>query len=145
MIFDLKRIFTQKIEAVDDSVIMQFFNISINITVKLPAYLYVILCSRIAAKINKYLIQTFLNAESEINIMNHKITEVCDISIHCEITFEMQTADSEKAPFYNCAENVKMKMIDVTSTFSIFIVKGVENELIFEHLWEQMIEANIFS
>ena len=78
-------------------------------------------------------------------MINHKVAEVYGISIHCEVTLEMQTADSGKALFYNCAKNVEVKMIDITSTFSIFIVKEVENELIFKHLWKQVIEANISS
>ena len=78
---------------------MQFFNISINITVKLPACLYIILCLRIAVKINEYLIQTLLNAESEINMMNCKVIEVCDISIYCEITLKMQTVNLRKVFF----------------------------------------------
>ena len=111
---------------------VQFFDISINITVELPAHLYVTLCSRIAAKINGCLIQMLLNTESEINIINCKIVEICDIPICCEVTLEMQTADSEKASFYSCAENVKMKMTDIISILSIFVVKEVENKLIFE-------------
>ena len=111
---------------------VQFFDISINITIKLPACLYAVLCSKITAKINEHLIQTLLNAESEINIINHKVTEVYDIPIHCEVIFEMQTADSEKALFYNCVENVKVKMADIIFTLFIFITKEVENELIFE-------------
>ena len=78
-------------------------------------------------------------------MINYKITEVCDIFIHCKVTFKMQTADSEKAPFYNCAENVEMKMTGITSTLSIFVTKGVENELILEHPWEQAVEINIFN
>ena len=124
---------------------VQFFNININITVELPAHLYTALCFRIAVKINKHLIQTLLNAESEINMINHKVAKVYDISIHCKITLEMWIADSKKALFYNCTENVKMKMIDITSIFSIFIIEKVENELIFEHLWEQAVKINIFS
>ena len=46
----------------------------------------------------------------------------------------MQTTDSEKTFFYSCAENVKMKMVDIISTLSIFVAKKVENELIFKHL-----------
>ena len=145
MISDLKKTFMWKTEAADDFIIMQFFNININITVELSAYLYAVLCSKIAVKINEHLIQTFLNTESEINMMNCKIVKVCGISIHCEITFEMQTADSGKTPFYSCAENIKMKMTGIISTFFIFVTEGVENELILEHLWEQVIEINIFS
>ena len=48
-------------------------------------------------------------------------------------------------PFYNCAENVEVKMADITSTLFIFVAEGVENELILEHLWKQMVEANISS
>ena len=59
-----------------------------------------------------------------------------DIFIYCEITLKMWTADSGKAPFYNCAENVKVKVIDIISTLFIFVVKGIKNELIFEHFWE---------
>ena len=90
-----------KTEAADDSVTVQFLDININITVELPAYLYATLCSRIAVKVNKYLIQTFLNTESEINMINYKIIEVCDISICCEVTLKMRTADSEKVSFYD--------------------------------------------
>ena len=68
--------------------------------------------------------------------MNCKIAEICDIFICCEITLEMWTVNSRKVPFYNCAKNVKIKVIDVIFTFSIFVVKEVENELILEHLWE---------
>ena len=114
--------------------IIQFFNISINITVKLSACLYIILCSKIAAKINEYLIQTLLNAESEINIMNYKIIEVCDISTCCKVILKMRTADLKKISFYNCAKNVEVNVIDVIFIFFIFIMKKVENELIFEHL-----------
>ena len=77
--------------------------------------------------------------------MNYKVAETCDIPICCEVTLEMQTADSRKAPFYSCAENVEVKMTDVISTLSIFVTEGVENELILEHLWEQAVEANTFS
>ena len=77
--------------------------------------------------------------------MNYKIVEICDISICCEVTFEMQTADSGKAPFYSCAKNVKIKMTDVISTLFIFIAERVENKLIFKHFWEQVVEINIFS
>ena len=77
--------------------------------------------------------------------MNCKIAEIYDIFICCEVTFEMQTADSEKALFYNCAENVEVEVADVISILSIFVVKGVENELILECLWEWVIKANIFS
>ena len=65
--------------------------------------------------------------------MNYKIVEICDIFIHCEVTFKMKTADSGKALFYNCAENVKVNVIDVISIFFIFVAEGVENELIFKH------------
>ena len=134
-----------KTETADDSVIVQFLDISIDITVRLSAHLYAALYFRIAAKINECLIQTLLNAESEINIMNHKIAEICGISICCKVILEMQTADSEKVFFYSCAENVEMKMIDVISTFFIFVMKEVENELIFECFWEQAVEVNTFS
>ena len=53
---DLKKTFMLKTKAVDNFVIMQFFNININITVELSAHLYITLCSKITAKINKYLI-----------------------------------------------------------------------------------------
>ena len=66
-------------------------------------------------------------------MINCKIAETCNISICCEVTLKMRTADSEKVPFYNCIENVEMKMIDIIFTFFIFVMKGVENELIFEH------------
>ena len=56
MISDLKRTFTQKTKAADNFIIMQFFNISINIIIKLPAHLYITLCLKIAAKINECLI-----------------------------------------------------------------------------------------
>ena len=125
--------------------IVQFFGINIDITIELPACLYITLCSKIAAKINGHLIQTLLNAESEINIMNCKVVEIYDISICCEVTLKMRTADSEKVPFYNCAENVEMNMTDVIFILSIFVAEGVENELIFEHLWEWVIEANTFN
>ena len=115
---------------------MQFFSISIDIIIKLFAHLYALSCLKIAVKINKCLIQTFLNAESEINMMNCKIVETYNISIHCEVTFEMRTADSKKASFYNCAENVEVKITDIISIFFIFIMKGVENELILEHFWK---------
>ena len=52
----LKRTFTQKTEAADDFMIMQFLNINIDITVELPAHLYATSCSRITAKINEYLV-----------------------------------------------------------------------------------------
>ena len=77
--------------------------------------------------------------------MNCKIAKICDISICCEVTLKMWIIDSEKAFFYNYAENVEMKVTDVISTLSIFVAKGVENELILECLWEQMIEVNTFS
>ena len=134
-----------KTEAADDSVTVQFFDISISITIELPACLYATSCSRIAAKINKHLIQTLLNAESEINMMNCKIIEICDISICCEVTLKMRTADSEKMLFYNCAENVEVNVTDIISILSIFVMEGVENELIFEHFWEQAVEINTFS
>ena len=78
-------------------------------------------------------------------MINYKVAEVCDISIHCEVTLEMWTADSGKAFFYSCAENVKVEMIDVISTFFIFVAEGVENELIFKCFWEQTVEVNIFN
>ena len=134
-----------KTEVADGSVTVQFFSISIDIMIELPAHLYATSCSRIAAKVNRCLIQTLLNAESEINIMNCKIAETCDISIYCEVTLEMWTADSEKMPFYDYAENVEVKVADVTSTLFIFVVKGIENELILKCPWEQVIEINIFS
>ena len=134
-----------KIETADDFVTVQFFNININITVELPAYLYAVSCFRIAVKINKHLIQTLLNAESKINMINYKIVKICDILIYCEVIFKMWIADSGKVLFYNCTENIKMKMADVTFILSIFVVKGIENELILECPWEQMIEANTFS
>ena len=124
---------------------VQFFNISIDITVGLPACLYAILCLRIAVKINEYLIQTLLNAKSEINMMNHKIAETYSISIYCEVTLEMRTADSEKAPFYSCAENVEVKVTDIIFILSIFVAEGVENELILKCFWEQVIEVNTFN
>ena len=145
MVPDLKRTFMWKTETADDFITVQFFDISINITIKLPACLYAALCSRIAVKINECLIQTLLNAESEINMMNYKIAEICDIPIYCEVTFEMQTADSGKTLFYNCAENVEMEIAGITSTLFIFIAKGVENELILEHLWKQAVKINISS
>ena len=113
---------------------VQFFGININITIGLPAHLYATSYLRITAKVNEHLIQTLLNAESKINMMNYKVVEVYDISISCEITFKMQTADSGKASFYSYAENVEVKMIDITSTLFIFVTKKVENELILEHL-----------
>ena len=113
---------------------MQFFDISINITVKLSAHLYAASCLKITTKINEYLIQTLLNAESEINMINYKVVKTYDISIHCEVIFEMKTADSGKALFYSCAENVKMNVIDIIFIFSIFVAERVENELILEHL-----------
>ena len=75
--------------------------------------------------------------------MNYKIIKIYSISIHCEVTLKIWTADSEKAPFYNCAENVEMKMAGITSTLFIFVAERVENELILEHLWEQTVEINI--
>ena len=69
-------------------------------------------------------------------MINYKIIEVYNISICCEVIFEMRTADSEKVSFYDCAENVKMKMADVISTLSIFVIERIENELIFECSWE---------
>ena len=78
-------------------------------------------------------------------MINYKIAETCNILIHCEITLEMQTADLKKASFYSCAENVEIKIINIIFILSIFVVKKVENELIFEHLWEQAVETNIFS
>ena len=68
--------------------------------------------------------------------MNCKIAGVCDISIHCEVIFEMRTADLEKMSFYSCAENVKVEITDVIFTLFIFVVEEVENGLIFEHFWE---------
>ena len=56
MVFDLKKTFMWKTETADGFMTVQFFNISINTTIKLPAHLYVVLCFRIAAKINEYLI-----------------------------------------------------------------------------------------
>ena len=125
-----------KTEAADDSVTVQFFNISIDIMIELPACLYATSYSRITVKVNKCLIQTLLNAESEINMINHKITEICNIPIYCEVTLEMRIADSGKVPFYSCAKNVEMKIADVISILSIFVTERVENELILEHLWE---------
>ena len=113
---------------------MQFLNININTTVELPAHLYIILCLKITAKINKHLIQIFLNAESEINMMNHKIAEIYDISICCEVTFEMKTVDLRKTFFYNYTENVEVNITDITFILFIFITKGIENELIFKCL-----------
>ena len=81
-------------------------------------------------------IQRLLNAKSEINIINYKIAEIYDISICCKVILKMKTADSEKASFYNCAENIEMNMADIISTLFIFVMKGVENELILKHLWE---------
>ena len=77
-----------------------------------------------------------MNTRSEINMINCKIADTYNISIHCEITLEMWTADSRKMFFYNCTENVEVKMIDVIFIFSIFVTKEVENELIFKCLWE---------
>ena len=136
IISNLKRIFMWKTEAVDDFMTVQFFNININITVELFACLYTTSCSKIAAKINECLIQTLLNVESEINMMNCKVAETCDIFIHCEVILEMWTADLKKMLFYDCVENVKVKMTDIISTLFIFIVKEVENELIFKYFWE---------
>ena len=113
---------------------VQFFDINIDIIIKLPAHLYAASCSRIAAKINEHLIQTLLNTESEINMMNCKVAEMCDIFICCKVTLKMQTVNSGKAFFYNCTENVEMKMADIIFTLFIFIIKRVENELILEHL-----------
>ena len=124
---------------------MQFLGISINITVGLPAHLYVTLCSKIAAKVNGHLIQTLLNAESEINIMNYKIIKICDISICCEVTLKMKTADSGKTSFYSCAENVEVNITDIISILSIFVTEGVENELILECSWKQAVKINTFS
>ena len=56
MIFNLKRTFTQKTETIDNFITVQFFNISIDITIELPAHLYTVSCLKIAAKINKHLI-----------------------------------------------------------------------------------------
>ena len=145
MVPGLKRTFTQKTEAADGFMAMQFLGTSIGTAVGLPAHLYVTSCSRITAKVNGHLVQTFLDAGSEINMMNYKIAEICGIPIHCEVTLEMQTADSEKAPFYSCAEDVEVKIAGIISTLSIFVTEGVENELILEHLWEQVVEANTFS
>ena len=78
-------------------------------------------------------------------MINHKIAKACDISIYCEITFKMWTADSEKTPFYNCAENVEVKMTDVNFILSIFVTEEVENELILKCLWEQMVKGNTSS
>ena len=78
-------------------------------------------------------------------MMNCKVAEVCNILICCEVTLEMWTADSGKAPFYDCAEDVEVEVVDVISTLSIFVVKGVENELILECFWEQVIETNTSS
>ena len=86
-----------------------------------------------------------MNTESEINMINYKIAEICGIPIYCEVTLKMQTADSEKAFFYDCAENVEVKVTDVIFTLFIFVAEGVENELILEYLWEQAVEVNIFS
>ena len=52
----LKRTFMWKTEAADDSVTVQFFDINIDTTGKLPACLYTASCFRIAVKINKHLI-----------------------------------------------------------------------------------------
>ena len=78
-------------------------------------------------------------------MMNHKIIEICDILIHCEVILEMRTADLGKAPFYSCAENIEMNVVNIISTLFIFVAEGIENELIFEHFWEQAVEVNIFS
>ena len=77
--------------------------------------------------------------------MDCKVAEVYDIPIHCEVTLEMWTADSGKVPFYDCAENVKMKVADVTSTLFIFVAEEVENKLIFKCPWEWAVEANTSS
>ena len=122
----------QKTEAADGFITVQFLGISIDIIVELSAHLYAASCLRITVKINECLVQTLLNAESEINMINHKVVKICDIFIHCEVTLEMQTADSEKASFYSCAEDVKMKVVDIIFILSIFVMKGVENELILE-------------
>ena len=78
-------------------------------------------------------------------MINCKIVKICDIFIHCKVTFKMRTADSGKVPFYNCAENVKMKIIDIIFIFFIFVAEEVENELIFKCLWKQVIKINTFS
>ena len=75
--------------------------------------------------------------------MNYKVAEICDIFIYYEVTLEMQTADSRKASFYSCAENVEIKVTDITFTLFIFVAERVENELIFKHLWKWVIEINI--
>ena len=77
--------------------------------------------------------------------MNCKIIEACDISICCEVTLKIKTADSRKASFYSCAEDVKMNVTDVTSIFFIFVAEGVENELTFKCLWEWAVEINTFN
>ena len=66
--------------------------------------------------------------------MNYKIVEIYKISICCEITLEMWTADSKKMSFYNCVENVEMKIIDIIFILFIFVTERIENKLIFEHL-----------
>ena len=124
---------------------VQFFDISIDITVELSTHLYITLCSKINTKVNEHLIQTFLNAESEINMMNHKVVETCNISIYCEVTFKMKIVNSGQVPFYSCVKNVKMNVINITFTLFIFVIKEVKNELILKHLWEQVIEINTFS
>ena len=68
---------------------VQFLDTSIGTTVGLPACLYAASCSRIAAKVNECLVQTLLDAGSEINMMNCKVAEACDIPICCEVTLEM--------------------------------------------------------
>ena len=77
--------------------------------------------------------------------MNHKIAEACDIFIHCEVIFEMRTADLEKVSFYSCVENVEMKVTDIIFTLSIFVAKRIENELILKYLWKWAVETNTFS
>ena len=77
--------------------------------------------------------------------MDHKVAEIYDIPICCEITLEMQTADSGKVLFYSCTEDVEVKITDITSILSIFVAEKVENELIFECFWEQVIKVNTFS
>ena len=77
--------------------------------------------------------------------MNCKIIKICNIFICCEVNFKIQTADSGKAPFYNCTENVKIKMINIIFTLFIFIVKKAENKLILKYSWKQAVEINIFN
>ena len=58
-----------------------------------------------------------LNAELEINIINYKIINIYNISIYYEVILEIKTVDLKKMFFYNCTENVEIKITDIFFVF----------------------------